>query len=211
MSMEKVIAIATSDLGYTENPPYSNKTKFGSWYGLDGNPWCVMALVYWFHQAGEANAFCGGWKTASCGAMLSWFKSANQTVSKEKIRRGDIVILNFSGTKDTEHCGLVIGKLPNGLIETIEGNTAPGLEGSQDNGGSVARKYRNLNQVVGVCRPAYKVEIPKDALGHWAEDAIEFCMTKGYMRGYEDGSFRPDGVLTRGELAQVIYNIMEEL
>lgn len=209
MSAEKVIAEATKDLGYTESPAGSNKTKFGAWYGLNGYPWCVMALAYWFDIAGERSAFFGGGKTASCGTLLSWYQQMGQTVPVAEVRAGDIVILNFSGTKDTQHCGLVIDKLSNGYIATIEGNTTPGLEGSQDNGGSVAKKYRRPSQVVGVCRPQYKPEeiVRTDYNGHWAENAIKYVVSKGYMQGYTDGSFKPDNPITRAEIAQVIYNM----
>ncbi|MBO7697160.1 MAG: hypothetical protein J6Y28_04540 [Acholeplasmatales bacterium] len=41
---------------------------------------------------------------------------------------------------------------------TIEGNTSPGIEGSQDNGGCVAYKYRGTANIVGFCRIIYSNE-----------------------------------------------------
>lgn len=40
MSAETVIAIARGELGKTENPPGSNRTKYGEAFGWDGVPWC---------------------------------------------------------------------------------------------------------------------------------------------------------------------------
>lgn len=40
----------------------------------------------------------------------------------------------------------------------------------------------------------------------WADAAIEYVKSKGYMSGDADGKFRPRDTLTREELAQVIYN-----
>ena len=68
MSMEKVIEAALADLGYTEEP--GNMTKFGQAFGMNGVPWCVEALWYWFREGGESKAFFNGGKTASCTALM---------------------------------------------------------------------------------------------------------------------------------------------
>ena len=211
MSADKVIEQAKADLGYTEYPANSNMTKYGEWYGMNGQPWCVMSLAFWFNEAGERMAFFGGGKTASCGMLLRWYREQGLVVDKKDIQIGDILIFNFSGTKDAQHCGLVVdkGKLA-GTWYTIEGNTTPGEEGSQDDGGCVALKMRSVRNVVGVCRPQYKDEEPEDDItGHWAEDDIRWCMEHGFMQGYPDGSFQPDKPVTRAELATVIRRLVE--
>lgn len=213
MSLQAVIEAAKADLGYTESPPNSNKTKFGEWYGMNGQPWCVMALAYWFNRAGERMAFFGGGKTASCETLLRWYMEQGLMYSASEVQVGDIVILNFHGTQDTEHCGLVVGVNYHQTggwktsVQTIEGNTTPGEEGSQDNGGCVALKTRWGNQVVGVCRPQYKPEEPQpvdDITGHWAKASIEWAKEKGLIKGYPDGSFQPDKPLTRAEMCAIL-------
>ena len=47
-----VLNIARNDLGYKESPAGSNRTKYGEWYGLNGQPWCMMAIQFWLNQAG---------------------------------------------------------------------------------------------------------------------------------------------------------------
>ena len=42
---------------------------------------------------------------------------------------------------------------------------------------------------------------------HWAFAAIEKAKKKGIMRGYEDGTFRPDAPVTRADLAVVLERI----
>jgi len=215
MSAESVIAVAEGELGTTEWPPDSNSVKYNTeYYGrpVSGSEykWCVNGLWWVYQHADEKSAFFGGGKTASCGTLLRWYREMGQTVAVSQVGRADIVILNFSGTLDTEHCGLVTEvERKNGsilYIRTIEFNTTPGLEGSQDNGGSVASKVRYPRQVVGVCRPRYKEEpMAKDDLtGHWAEDACRRAEEKGVMRGYPDGSWCPDKPMTRAELATVL-------
>lgn len=46
-----------------------------------------------------------------------------------------------------------------------------------------------------------------DTKGHWAESAIARWENAGVIGGYEDGQFRPDQALTRGELAAMISSI----
>ena len=212
MSKQAVIDIAKKDLGYTESPANSNKTKYGEWYGVNGVPWCVQALAYWFDQAGERMAFFGGGKTASCSILLRWYKEQGLTVPVEDVRVGDIVLLNFNGKGTADHCGLVVeARGRNAYLQTIEGNTTPGIgmEGSQDNGGCVAEKFRSYSQIVAVCRPQYQPEpeVVDDITGHWAEADIRRCVERGLMQGYPDGSFQPDKPVTRAELAAVLRRL----
>lgn len=225
MSMTKVLELARADLGYTENPPGSNRTKYWEAYDpkMQGQPWCVAAPWYWFNEAGERMAFFGGGRTASCSMLLRWYREQGLTVPVEQVQPGDIVILNFHGKSDPEHCGLVEAVedvvFRDGTydrskrIKTVEGNTTPGEEGSQDNGGCVALKTRYPSQIVAVCRPQYKPEEPEaknDITGHWAEKAIRRCMERGLLKSYPDGSFGPDKPVTRAELAVILDRLNKE-
>ena len=206
MSLSKVIAVARGELGNTEWPPGSNLTPYGEAYGINGVPWCMQFLWWCFREAGESSAFFGGAKTASCGTLLKWYAEQGQTVPVSEARPGDILILNFSGTKETQHCGYVIG-VDGIYIQTVEGNTS--VSGSQSNGGIVCKKIRFPSQVVGVCRPQYKeeekdVQKNDDLTDHWAEKSCRKAETKAIMKGYPDGTWRPDQQLTRAELAVIL-------
>lgn len=211
MSISKVINVARAELLYTENPPGSNRVKYWDEFGAgwQGQPWCVAFIWWCFQHSGEGMAFFGGAKTASCGTLLKWYKEQGMTVSADEIQPGDIVLLNFHGGKDPEHCGIV-EKVTTGpilYVTTIEGNTSPGLEGSQDNGGCVARKVRYRSQIVGVCRPEYKEEPvvkPDDLTGHWAEASCRKAKARAIMKGYPDETWKPDKELTRAELAVIL-------
>ena len=223
MSLSKVQDVARGELGRTEWPPGSNCIEYNTeYYGKevsgDAYKWCLVFLWWVFRKAGESAAFFAGAKTASCRTLLSWYREQGQTVPVSEVQPGDIVILNFSGTKDTEHCGLVIDVPPvicpatgaPSYIITIEGNTSPGLEGSQDNGGCVALKQRAYRHIVAVCRPEYKEEEQMDDIkGHWAKKDINWCIEHGIMQGYPDGSFSPDKPITRAELAVVAHRICD--
>lgn len=218
MSADKVIEVARGELGYTEYPPGSNRTKYGEAYDWNGVPWCAIFLWWCFREAGEGAAYYGGGKTASCGTLLRWYQAQGQTVPVEDVQPGDIVILNFSGTQETQHCGLVIQVNSNPIwgrnIDTIEGNTSS--SGSQDNGGMVCEKMRFPRHIVGVCRPKYKEEpmpTKKDYEGRWSEQDMRWADESDLIKGYEDGTFRPTQPMTREEVIALLhrYDAAKEL
>lgn len=147
-----ILAIATAELGYTESPPNSNKTKYGAWFGLNGQPWCMMFVQWVFAQVGAAALLPA--RTASCGALMRAAKAAGCWVTGG-YRPGDIVIYDFPGGAETDHCGIVEAA-GEASVTAIEGNTS--VSGSQSNGGMVCRKTRKLSQVVGAVRPKYDTE-----------------------------------------------------
>ena len=38
VTAKRILDTAMAELGYRESPPGSNRTKYGNWYGLDGQP-----------------------------------------------------------------------------------------------------------------------------------------------------------------------------
>lgn len=220
MSLSKVIEIARGELGVTENPPGSNRVKYWDSYGpkMQGQPWCVTLQWWIFQAAGERMAFFGGGKTASCRTLLRWYREQGLTADKQATQVGDIWISNFSGKKvngelDTEHCGLVVEKGPlAGTWYCIEGNTSPGEEGSQDNGGCVALKLRSVRNVVAVCHPNYKPEEPQivpDYTGRWSQKYWEKGIELGIIDKAKDGKYRPKDNATREEVLAMIIRARE--
>ena len=47
-----------------------------------------------------------------------------------------------------------------------------------------------------------------DISGHWAEGYIANAVAKGWITGYEDGSFRPDQNITRAEVATIVNRML---
>ena len=211
MSLEKVIALAKSQVGVFENPPNSNNVIYnteyyghpvnGSWY-----PWCVTFLWWLFKESGETMAFFNGGKTASCTTLMDLYKAEGSWYFANYIP-GDIAIMSFNKSKTPQHCGLIIDYADesHSAYITIEGNTTPGASGAQDNGGSVAFKIRYPSQIIGVCRPKYTEVAPtKDWEKHYARDYISSLMEKNILTGYPDGSFKPSQPVTRGEMAAAL-------
>ena len=145
-----ILAIARAELCYTESPAGSNRTKYGAWYGLDGQPWCMMFIQWVFAQAGAALPV----KTASCSALMSYAQAHGQWVTSG-YRGGDIGIIDIPGNKvKTDHCGIVVTPLTTG-VRTIEGNTGTGNDA---NGGEVMGRTRPTSWIVGAYRPSYDEE-----------------------------------------------------
>lgn len=146
-----ILDIARAELGYKEHPAGSNRTKYGAWFGLDGQPWCMMFVQWVFARAGAADLLPA--MTASCGALMRAGKAAGRWVTGN-YQPGDVVIYDFPGGAATDHCGIVVTALTTG-VRAIEGNTAVG---DDSNGGAVMERTRPLSQVVGAVRPDYDVD-----------------------------------------------------
>ena len=149
-TLARVLDIAELQLDYTEHPAGSNKTKYGAWMGVDGQPWCLSFVQYVFHKAGFQL-----YKTASCTSLVNRYLAASprQIILKD-FKPGDIVFFDFSGQKNkTEHVGIVKSVSPTGgTLTTIEGNTGTG---DNTNGGMVMERHRRLCYVTCAIRPNY--------------------------------------------------------
>ncbi len=146
--VDEVLAIARGEVGTTEWPSGSNKVKYNTWYyGREVSgaayPWC-MAFVQWvFNAAGHALPF----KTASCSALLNWYKSYKPGCVVDKPVRGAIAIYTFG------HTGVVDAVNADWSFYAIEGNTAASEAGSQSNGGGVFEKRRSAGLVTAYIIP----------------------------------------------------------
>ncbi|MEN0071611.1 MAG: CHAP domain-containing protein [Propionicimonas sp.] len=135
LTSEAVVRKALSQVGVAENPPYSNRTPYTEWYGMQG-PWCAMFVSWAHHHGGQKlPAIRSSKGFAYCPDIVNWAK-ANRcwrpAGSGYKPKRGDIILFDFIGRPS--HVGIVLGMLPDGRVQTVEGNTNG--SGSRD-GGSV--------------------------------------------------------------------------
>ena len=187
-SSKELLALARGELGYCESPAGSNRTKYGAWYGLDGQPWCMMFLQWLFHQAGASQLLPV--RTASCGALMRAAQGAGLWVTSG-YRAGDLVIYDFPGGGDTDHCGIVESAEAE-AVTAIEGNTSVD---SDSNGGAVMRRRRSLRLVVGALRPRYEEDQKEETVVRYTylkdipekfQPVIETLMNAGIIQG--DGS-----------------------
>ena len=50
-----------------------------------------------------------------------------------------------------------------------------------------------------------------DVQGHWAENDIHEAAAHGWIRGYEDGKFKPDKFITRAEAMTMINRVLNRV
>ena len=218
----QILDIARAQLGTRESPAGSNNVMYNTvYYGrevYDGLwdtefPWCVVFLWWCFRQAGAAELFYGGSKTASCRQLLSYHK--RQAVTD--YQPGDIIFYNFHGKATAEHVGICESAGGSSIV-TIEGNTGVGNDA---NGGAVMRRTGSLGQIPGAYRPAYEeddmdveklteaqlvrlAERMQAALGAKSVGpALRPELAEAMAAGITDGS-SPDAFCTRAQAAVMV-------
>jgi len=120
----RIVAIAESQLGQTEQPPGSNESPAIAEYrsatagAIPGAPWCAYFASWAAAQAGEPIGQ-GGQGLGSVSEIWSWAQSVGRAVSNGPgvvPKPGDLIVFG------AEHVGIVRDVLPDGQIQTIEGN-----------------------------------------------------------------------------------------
>ncbi len=120
----QLVAAAETQVGQTEQPPGSNESPAIAQYrsatvgAVPGAPWCAYFASWAARQAGEPLG-AQGEGLGSVSGIWSWAQSTGRAIPNGPgvtPRPGDLIV--FGG----EHVGIVRGVLPNGKIQTIEGN-----------------------------------------------------------------------------------------
>ena len=141
----RALSAATKYLGVKESPANSNKTKFGAWYGVDGQPWCAIFVTYCFEvDAGGSPSFVKGQNYAYCPDVVSDARNGRNGLSTSASPiPGDLVLYDwgFDGTYD--HIGIFEGwaQGSTSTFTAIEGNTSLS---DNSNGGEVMRRTRRV-------------------------------------------------------------------
>lgn len=138
--------LGTSEIGNT------NQVKYNDWYygrhvAGDAYPWCMAYVQYIFATYGEALPY----KTASCSALLDWYRKHRPDAVKSTGQPGDIVI--YSG-----HTGIYETAGGTKDFVAIEGNY----------GNKVTRVNRRNSEVIAFIRPDYAPEWPE-----WAAPTLQ--------------------------------------
>jgi len=144
--MSNIVAIAEKEIGYTETPANSNKTKFGKWFGFDGVAWCGMFVSWCYDKAGFPLGNVGFSKGfAGCQTAVAHYNKKNKGTTTPVA--GDIVFFDWNGDGRFDHTGIFVKDIDGKSFETIEGNTSLT---NQSNGGQVMRRKRKYVNVLFV-------------------------------------------------------------
>jgi hypothetical protein len=127
-----VVRVATSQLGYHEGT--GNQTKYGAWYGLNGQPWCAMFVSWVFAKAGhrlpplQSDKGYAGVRTAAEALR-------RRGLLRDRPMVGDLY-LHRGPTWQQDHTGIVVKVAKDGDFWTIEGNK----------GDAVQRRFHRANE-----------------------------------------------------------------
>jgi hypothetical protein len=120
----RIVAIAESQLGQTEQPPGSNESPAIAQYrtategAVPGAPWCAYFASWVARQAGEPLG-AQGQGLGDVSGIWSWAQSSGRAIPNGPgvvPKPGDLIVFG------DEHVGIVRDVLPSGQIQTIEGN-----------------------------------------------------------------------------------------
>src|ERR1700689_666183 len=120
----RIVAAAESQIGQTEQPPGSNESPAIAEYrsataGAEpGAPWCAYFASWATRQAGDPIG-ANGEGLGAVSEISSWAHSTGRAIANGPgvtPKPGDLIVFG------DQHVGIVRGVLPNGNIQTIEGN-----------------------------------------------------------------------------------------
>jgi len=151
MSRQSIIDTAAAENGTKESPANSNKTKYGQWYGLDGEKWCAIFVSFVYHHAGhplEEIDRPKGYQSCQSGFNF-WRKKKRFTNAPQP---GDIVLFDWTGDDHCDHTGIFVKWLDadKTKFQSWEGNTA---QGNDSDGGQVMLRERRRTAVAAFVTP----------------------------------------------------------
>ena len=150
MSRQKIVDTAAAEVGTKENPPDSNMTKFGAWYGENGVKWCAIFVSWVYAHAGCPLGYIdspNGYASCQDG-YEHWKKTGELTKTPEM---GDIVLYDWDWDGHCDHTGIFNKWIQEGVtFESYEGNTSAG---NNSNGGEVMLRTRNVKFVKAFASP----------------------------------------------------------
>lgn len=117
----KVTRIAKREVGYRESG--TNHTKYGRWYGADGQEWCDIFVSWVFHEVGQLKAIGGEHKYVP--DHLKWFDNHHRFHRRGATgggpREGCVIFFDLNGHNGEDHIGIVTS-YDDTHVYTVEGN-----------------------------------------------------------------------------------------
>lgn len=165
-TIDKVLALAKTQVGVVEKPANSNNVKYNTWFyghAVSGGSyaWCATFLAWLFFQVQgnnksfphNANAAYAQDGVITLGGKWIMKKTGSNSTKKAgcaKMKAGDIVCFDFGkNDKYRRHIG-IFAYAKDGKYWCYEGNTSK--SGSQSNGGMVCLKGRSYTDICSIAR-----------------------------------------------------------
>ena len=110
---------------------------------------------------------------------------------------------NFSDVDSSRWSNTGISTMANGkyIVGYEDGSFGPGRNITRAEFAAIAARFDDET-------PDSATHTFTDISGHWAEDYIARAVQRGWIAGYEDGTFRPDQNITRAEAMTIINRML---
>ncbi len=135
---QRIVQIAEGEVGQGEQPPGSNDSPRIAQYrsatqgAMAGAPWCAY-FVSWVAKQAGAPVGPNGQGFGAVDDLWSWAQQTGRALKPgQQPQPGDLIVFN-------EHIGIVDKVLPNGDLQTIEGNYND----------QVSRVHRSPSEAIG--------------------------------------------------------------
>lgn len=159
---QKMLAEAIKDLGMHGRPNTITRAyaKRNGTYFLTA-PWCNQAVSEWARRSGNAEAVLPNGDraytvyAAQDGQKLGRWHAGTVDNIKRYAKPGALIFFDWGLTNTIsaiDHIGLVEKVLPDGRVQTLEGNSGSAA------GGAVMRHVRAANVIAGFWNPDYEGE-----------------------------------------------------
>ena len=145
-----IISAARAEIGYSRWADDEVGTKYGRWYaqvtnspsfGASGVPYCDMFVSYILSKVGI------NWLSAYVPGREAQARQRGVLINKWDIRPGDLITFDWDSDNVSDHIGIAVTSPYGTSVDTVEGNTSWGYSGSQGDGGIVANKRRDMDDV----------------------------------------------------------------
>lgn len=145
---QNLVTLALTQVGYKERG--DNYTKYGRWYGADGQPWCAMFVSWCASMSGIPDTMIPKFAACNSGGV-SWFK--NNGTWKDRSydpQPGDIVFFDDPNGTDgrdgrADHVGIVVSATET-TVDCVEGNSSDSV---------ALRTHTRDKRVLGYGAPNY--------------------------------------------------------
>ena len=134
-------------------------------------------------------------------------------------KRYKVFLEVFSSRDSFETVEDIAAEFETAVEEAIESQKKPAQSGGSGGGGgggissdvgkptgpsvSVSKDYEE-NIPVSEVKPYEPTEKFLDIKDHYSKEYVEGMISKGIINGYEDGTFRPDNLITRAEISKIL-------
>lgn len=173
MTAAGMLAAARKSLGLSGRPNYITR-DYAKRHGAEflDAAWCAMAVTYWSRVSGNAKAVLPDgdraytvWFAEDGRDLGRWFPGTAANI-KAHAKPGAIVFFDWDGTDvigRIDHVGIVEKVLPDGRVQTIEGNT----------GDACKRRVRGASVIAGFWNPPYAAPAKPQPELNWTEVLVK--------------------------------------